>query len=94
MGLLADDAEWLRCLQDAFPSTSEQSTTAFATIIAHCEPSNPVDLREKNTSNELTDSERRFATIPVAANILELDSLALQYAMKEAQDVLKDINFV
>ncbi len=94
MGLLADDAEWMRCLQDAFPSTFEQSTTAFATIIAYCKPSNPVDIREKNTSNDLTDLGRRYATIPVAANILELGSLALQYAMKEAQDVLKDINFV
>ena len=92
MGLLADDAEWMRCLEDAFSSTFEPLTTVFATTMAHCEPSNPVALWEKNISNVLTDLRRRYAAILEALKIIELDSVALQYAMKEVQDELKDIN--
>ena len=92
MGLLADDAEWMRCLQDAFASTFEPLTTVFATIIALCEPSNPVSLWENNTPNILTDLRRRYAKFPEAVKILEADNDALKYAMKEVEDVLKDIN--
>ncbi len=83
----------MRCLEDVFSSTFEPLTTGFATITAHCEPSNPVVLWEKNISNVLTDLRRRYTTIPEAVKILELDSVVLQYAMQEVQDALKDINF-
>ncbi len=92
LGLLSDDAEWMRCLQNAFSSIFEPLTTVSATIIAHCEPSYPVVLREKDILDVLTYLRRRYAAIWETVNILDLDSVAVQYAMQEVQDALKDIN--
>ena len=91
MGLLADDSEWMRCLQDVFSATFEPLTTVFATIISHCEPPNPL-LWERNSSSILTDLRKRYAAIPEALKLLENDKDALQNALQEVESVLKDIN--
>ena len=92
MGLLADDMQWIRCLQDAFASTFEPLTTEFATIIALCEPSSPVVLWEKNLPNFLKDFRRRYAAITEATKPLQTDQEAAQNAMGDVQEALKDIS--
>ncbi len=66
LGLLADDAEWIRCLQEAFASTFEPLTTVFATIIALSEPSSQIVLWERNVKNMVTDLRRCYAAVPEA----------------------------
>ena len=92
MGLLADDAEWMRCLKDTFESTFEPLTTSFATIIALCEPSSPIGLWEKNLTNILIDMRRRYISTPEAVCYLEADDEVKEYAMEEVQSYLKAIN--
>ncbi len=64
MGLPVDDAEWMRCLQNAFASTFEPLTNVFATIIALCNPSSLVILWERNVANILADLRKRHAAVP------------------------------
>ena len=92
MGPLADDAEWMRCLKDAFESTFEPLTTLFATTIAFCEPSNPIGLWEKNLTNILIDIRRRYISTPENVKYLEADDEAQEYAMEEVQSVLEAID--
>ena len=64
MGLLADNAEWMRCLHDTFRNTLEPLKTVFPTIFAFCESSSSVSLWEKNIANILTDLRRRYDSVP------------------------------
>lgn len=41
LGLLAEDSEWNRCMQDAFNNTSEPLTELFSAILVHSKPSDP-----------------------------------------------------
>lgn len=38
LGLLADDGEWQRCIDDVFKSTFEPLSVVFATILTFCDP--------------------------------------------------------
>ncbi len=92
MGLVADDAEWMRFLQDAFASTFEPLTTVFAAVIALCNPYSPVVLWERNVENIVADLRRRYAAVPEALTLLQADEEAQKYAMHEVQGALKDLN--
>ncbi len=43
-GLLADDAEWKRVLRESFASEFVPLSQVFATMLAYCEPSDPLSL--------------------------------------------------
>ena len=60
LGLLADDLEWKRALHDAFRSSFVPLTKVFATILAYCSPSSPLDLWQQNKHMFLTDIRHRF----------------------------------
>ena len=55
-GLLLDDTEWQRTLEEACVFASpRQIRELFVTILGNCEPSNPVDLWEEFKSNMSED---------------------------------------
>ncbi len=91
LGLLSDDAEWMRCLLDAFASTFEPLNSFFATITGLCEPSDPGAPWDKNLMNIIEDLRRRHIGVPEAVKLLQHDQDAAQYALQEVQDVLKDM---
>ena len=47
LGLLLDDAEWLRCMKDSFSSNLDCLRELFSIIMAFCEPSNPLRIWER-----------------------------------------------
>ena len=85
-GLLADDTEWKRCLQDAFRSRFEPLTKLFATILAHCELSDPKSLFEDFEDQFVTDIRRRYVKNNDARKILQDDSMAKEYVLKEIEE--------
>ncbi len=89
MGLLADDAEWMRCLKDAFAKRFESLTIRFATIVVLSEPFSPVSLWNKNIASILADLRKRYTKFPEAQSLLQSDKDAKEYATQEVQDVLK-----
>ena len=92
LGLLADDAEWQRCLDDAFATSFEPLTAVFSTILAFCEPSNPLRLWNDNVQKFLFDIRKRYAGISEAYTILSDDHRAVEYAMREVHAFLLEVN--
>ncbi|CDF37506.1 partial DNA helicase [Chondrus crispus] len=55
LGLLADDAEWRHAIRDSFRSSFVPLSHLFATILAHCQPSDPLSLWNDHLDMFLTD---------------------------------------
>ncbi|CDF40970.1 ATP dependant DNA helicase PIF1 [Chondrus crispus] len=55
LGLLADDAEWKHAIRDSFRSSFVPLSHLFATILAHCQPSDPLSLWNDHLDMFLTD---------------------------------------
>ena len=92
LGLLTDNAEWQRCLDDAFGSSFEPLTAVFSTILAFCEPSNPQRLWNDNIQKFVLDIRRRYAGIKEAYAILADDHRAAEYAMREVHTFIMEVN--
>ncbi len=61
-GLLADDAEWRRVLRESFASEFVPRSQVFATILAYCEPSDPLSLWDEHKSLFVSDIRLRHRT--------------------------------
>ncbi len=92
LGLLANDAEWMRCLEESYSSCFEPLTTVFAIILAFSDPSNPRQLWSANRSKFIDDIRKRHKHVPEALSILQTVEVAAMYALKEVQDTLHEIN--
>ncbi len=92
LGLLADDAEWMWCLQESYASSSEALTTVFATILSFFDPSNPVQLWNKNKSNFIENIRKQYKNVAQAQSILVEDEVAEILALIEARNTLLEIN--
>ncbi|CDF36294.1 unnamed protein product [Chondrus crispus] len=55
LGLLADDAKWKHAIRDSFRSSFVPLSHLFATILAHCQPSDPLSLWNDHLDMFLTD---------------------------------------
>ena len=74
-GLLIDDTEWHRTLQEAsITASARQVRDLFVTILGNCEPSNPVTLWEEFKEDMYEDFVYHHALTP---------DLAAQYALRE-----------
>ena len=87
-GLLADDAEWKRALRESFASQFVPLSHVFATIIAYCEPSKPLQLWNEHNSMFLSDSIARHRGL---YTVLRDDDTALSYVLLEVQESLKEM---
>lgn len=59
-GILVDNGEWRRALRDAFRSLFVPLSEVFATIIAHCGPSSPIEVWEEHRSIFITGIRQRL----------------------------------
>lgn len=79
-GLLIDDTEWTRTLNDAAMTASpRQMRELFVTILGNCQPSNPCELWEDFKSDLSEDFVHRHTLTA---------RLAEQYALKEINDLI------
>ncbi len=58
-GLLGDDAEWRRVLRESFASEFVMRSQVLATVLAYCEPSDPLPLWDEHKSLFVSDSRLR-----------------------------------
>jgi len=87
-GLLVDDDEWKRVIQDNFSSSFVPLTEVFVTILLHCNPSDPRALWTEHKTQFVTDIRNRYRGNPEAQRLLRTDDSALNYALLEIQDYL------
>ena len=86
LGLLSDDSEWLRCMQEAFSSNFDHLTEVFTIIMAFCEPANPLRIWEKTKHQMIADFRRRHIGEYLT------DELAEAYVLNEIQNSLREIS--
>ncbi len=85
-GLLADDAEWRRVLRESFASEFVPLSQVFATIMAYCEPSDPLSLWDEHKSLFMSDIRLRQRG---RATVLRNEDNALSYVLLEVQESLE-----
>ncbi|CDF41005.1 unnamed protein product, partial [Chondrus crispus] len=73
LGLLADDAEWKHAIRDSFRSSFVPLSHLFATILAHCQPSDPLSLWNDHLDMFLTDIRNRARGQPIRRQQLRDD---------------------
>ena len=86
MGLLANDDEWIRCLDDNFLSNFDPLTEVFAVILAFCEPSNPFRIWNESKEKVLADFPIRNTKSFGNGNDFQGDSVAESYVLNEIQN--------
>ncbi|CDF33589.1 Putativ ATP dependant DNA helicase [Chondrus crispus] len=79
LGLLADDAEWKHAIRDSFRSSFVPLSHLFATILAHCQPSDPLSLWNDHLDMFLTDIRNRARRQPIRRQQLRDDHHATSY---------------
>ncbi len=84
--LLAGDAEWRRVLRESFPSVFVPLSLVFATILAYCEPSDPLSLWDEHKSLFGSDIRLRHRG---RATALRNEDTALSNVLLEVQESLK-----
>ncbi|CDF36420.1 ATP dependant DNA helicase [Chondrus crispus] len=89
LGLLADDAEWKRAIRDSFRSSFVPLSHLFATILAHCQPSDPLSLWNNHLDMFLTDIRNRARRQPIRRQQLRDDHHATSYVLREVQEALQ-----
>ncbi len=85
-GLLADDAEWRRALRELFASEFVPFPHVFATILAYCEPSDPLSLWNEHKGLFVSDVRLRHRG---RATVLQDEETALSYLLLEVQESLQ-----
>jgi hypothetical protein len=87
MGLVADDAEWKKCLEEAVAfQMPKQVRTLFAMLLIHCHPSNPVDLWEFFKESMCEDFARKYsAEVAEALAYNEIDERLREFNNTFAQ---------
>ncbi|CDF33021.1 unnamed protein product [Chondrus crispus] len=89
LGLLADDAEWKHAIRDSFWSSFVPLSHLFATILAHCQPSDPLSLWNDHLDMFLTDTRNRARRQPIRRQQLRNDHHATSYVLREVQEALQ-----
>ncbi|CDF32173.1 unnamed protein product [Chondrus crispus] len=89
LGLLADDAEWKHAIRDSFRSSFVPLSHLFATILAHCQPSDPLSLWNDHLDMFLTDIRNRARRQPIRRQQLRDDHHATSYVLREVQEALQ-----
>ncbi|CDF38180.1 ATP dependant DNA helicase PIF1 [Chondrus crispus] len=89
LGLLANDAEWKHAIRDSFRSSFVPLSHLFATILAHCQPSDPLSLRNDHLHMFLTDIRNRARGQPIRRQQLRDDHHATSYVLGEVQEALQ-----
>ncbi len=84
--MLDDDAEWRRVLRESFASEFVPLSHVFATILAYCEPSDPLSLWDEHKSLFVSDIRLRHRG---RATVLWNEDTALSYVLLEVQESLK-----
>ena len=87
LGLLADDSEWKKALDDAFRSLFVPLSHVFATILKYCSPSDPVGLWEQHKTIFIQDIRHRHRRRDVHG-ALDSDENALSHVLLEIQTAL------
>ncbi|CDF33193.1 ATP dependant DNA helicase [Chondrus crispus] len=91
LGLLADDAEWKHAIRDSFRSSFVPLSHLFATILAHCQPSDPLSLWNNHLDMFLTDIRNRARRQPIRRQQLRDDHHATSYVLGEVQEALQTV---
>ncbi|CDF36554.1 unnamed protein product [Chondrus crispus] len=91
LGLLANDAEWKHAVRDSFRSSFVPLSHLFATILAHCQPSDPLSLWNDNLHMFLTDIRNRARGQPIRRQQLRDDHHATSYVLGEVQEALQTV---
>ena len=86
IGLLSDDAEWLRCMEDAFPSDFDQLTDVFSTTVAFYEQAIPRRIWERTKHFIRIDFRRRHPGAFLNDNHVE------EYVLNEIQTSSSEIS--
>ncbi|CDF36188.1 ATP dependant DNA helicase PIF1 [Chondrus crispus] len=73
LGLLANDAEWKHAIRNSFRSSFVPLSHLFATILAHCQPSDPFSLWNDHLHIFLTDIRNRARGQPIRRQQLRDD---------------------
>ncbi|CDF39898.1 ATP dependant DNA helicase PIF1 [Chondrus crispus] len=73
LGLLANDAEWKHAIRNSFRSSFVPLSHLFATILAHCQPSDPFSLWNDHLHMFLTDIRNRARGQPIRRQQLRDD---------------------
>ncbi len=84
--LVADDAEWRRVLRESFASEFVPLSQVFATILAYCEPSDPLSLWDEHKCLFVSDIRLGHRG---RATVLRNEDTALSYVLLEVQESLK-----
>ena len=87
-GLLTDDAEWHKALRQSHTSQFVPLSHVFATILAFCEPSDPLHLWNEHKSMFIQDIRQRHRGLQT---VLRDDEVALSYVLLEVQESLKEM---
>ncbi|CDF36818.1 partial DNA helicase [Chondrus crispus] len=89
LGLLADDAEWKHAIRDSLRSSFVPLSHLFATILAHCQPSDPLSLWNDHLDMFLTDIRNRARGQPIRRQQFRDDHHATSYVLREVQEALQ-----
>ncbi|CDF37706.1 ATP dependant DNA helicase PIF1 [Chondrus crispus] len=91
LGLLANDAEWKHAIRDSFRSSFVPLSHLFATILAHCQPSDPLSLWNDYLHMFLTDIRNRARGQPIRRQQLRDDRHDTSYVLGEVQEALQTV---
>ncbi|CDF33636.1 partial DNA helicase [Chondrus crispus] len=91
LGLLADDAEWKHAIRDSFRSSFVPLSHLFATILAHCQPSDPLSLWNDHLDMFFTDIRNRARGQPIRRQQIRDDHHATSYVLGEVQEALQTV---
>ncbi|CDF40386.1 ATP dependant DNA helicase [Chondrus crispus] len=89
LSLQADDAEWKHAIRDSFRSSFVPLSHLFATILAHCQPSDPLSLWNDHLDMFLTNIRNRARRQPIGRQQLRDDHHATSNVLREVQEALQ-----
>lgn len=93
-GVLSDDTEWKKCLEDTFRSSFVPLTELFSTIMVHCNPSSPATIYTEKLGILIQDIRNRYRGPHNRGNrrLLETDRSAESYVLMEIAEYLRKMN--
>ena len=86
LGLLSDDTEWFRCMQDTFSSNFDRLTEVFSIIMVFLRMSNPLRIRARTKNLMMADFRRRHREAVLN------EEFPKNYALNEIQNPLTEIS--
>ncbi len=88
LDLLENEFEWHKCLRDSYKWSSERLTGIPATILVHCEPSDPKSLFLNNKKLFKDDIRKRIGGSSVALGLLQSKKNSEDNVLSEVLDAL------